>query len=79
MFKGFEGLTRARVVCPELDHQEDNFIHGLPAPTRWEGNTCVDWGLVQNVEAQVKLREDRWSDHKLLAWSVLNTEACPRP
>ena len=42
----------------------------MPAPTRWETGNCIDWGITSNVQASVNLDSTRWSDHKLLQWSV---------
>ena len=42
----------------------------LPAPTRWDSNRCIDWGLCCKVHSSVKVLPDKWSDHKLLEWEV---------
>ena len=44
-------------------------IH-FPAPTRWESNNCIDWGITKGFETQPKLLPDKWGDHKALHWTL---------
>ena len=37
-------------------------IH-FPAPTRWESNNCIDWGITKGFETQPKLLPDKCTTH----------------
>ena len=55
-------------------NSEEVHVH-TPAPTRWEGEACLDWGVNCGLSSEVGLSLERWSDHKLLVWNLANLAA----
>ena len=67
---GRSKFPQAQIICPTQGSSENDTQVQTPEPTRWEGTVCLDWGLCHNVQCSVVTQENRWSDHKLLKWSL---------
>ena len=67
---GTSRFPQAQILCPTQDSSESDIELQIPEPTRWDGSACLDWGLCHDVQCNVVTKEDKWSDHKLLHWSI---------
>ena len=63
-------FPQAQILCPTQDSSESDVEIQIPEPTRWDGTVCLDWGLCHDVQCNVVTKENKWSDHKLLHWSI---------
>ncbi|CAL1147571.1 unnamed protein product [Cladocopium goreaui] len=63
-------LHDACVCFPSFAPDPEDPDAVMPAPTRWDGQACIDWGICRKVTCDVEMLLDRWADHRVLAWTL---------
>ena len=65
---------QADVIYPHQDpgqgDEADNADPPEPLPTRWGGNSCINYSLQHGIQAPVHLRQEKYADHKLLEYNL---------